>query len=107
MTTTKWTPISTHITKSPQNSVSIQGKPTLIACTGKVTVINPVVTSKGKLPKAVDNKLVQGTLKGNPNEPARGQARTVQTRIPGSGQNGCHNRCQDTEGNHTRTEIHP
>ncbi|MBW0533477.1 hypothetical protein O181_073192 [Austropuccinia psidii MF-1] len=26
--------------------------------------MNPVVTSKGKFPKAVDNKFVQGTVKG-------------------------------------------
>ncbi|MBW0477355.1 hypothetical protein O181_017070 [Austropuccinia psidii MF-1] len=32
---------------------------------GNITVINPVVTSKGKLPKAVENKDLQGTGKGN------------------------------------------
>ncbi|MBW0485822.1 hypothetical protein O181_025537 [Austropuccinia psidii MF-1] len=32
-------------------------------------MINPVVTSKSKLPKVVDNQFVQGTVK----EPARGQ----------------------------------
>ncbi|MBW0503197.1 hypothetical protein O181_042912 [Austropuccinia psidii MF-1] len=42
---------------------SIQGEPTLITCTGKITIINPVVTSKGKFPKAVDKKFVQGTVK--------------------------------------------
>ncbi|MBW0476302.1 hypothetical protein O181_016017 [Austropuccinia psidii MF-1] len=29
-----------------------------------MTIINPVVTSKGKFPKAMDNKFVQGTVKG-------------------------------------------
>ncbi|MBW0587032.1 hypothetical protein O181_126747, partial [Austropuccinia psidii MF-1] len=29
----------------------------------KITIINPVVTSKGKLPKSEDNKFVQGTFK--------------------------------------------
>ncbi|MBW0477490.1 hypothetical protein O181_017205 [Austropuccinia psidii MF-1] len=57
-----WTPISTQRNRKPQNSASIQGKPTL-TCTGKIKVINPVVTSKGKLPKAADNKFVQGTVK--------------------------------------------
>ncbi|MBW0504262.1 hypothetical protein O181_043977 [Austropuccinia psidii MF-1] len=58
-----WTPISTQRSRKPQNSASIQGKPTLITCTGNITIINPVVTSKGKFPKAVENKFVQGTLK--------------------------------------------
>ncbi|MBW0527355.1 hypothetical protein O181_067070 [Austropuccinia psidii MF-1] len=32
--------------------------------TGNITIINPVVASKGKLAKAVDEKFVQGTVKG-------------------------------------------
>ncbi|MBW0567232.1 hypothetical protein O181_106947 [Austropuccinia psidii MF-1] len=44
-------------------SASIQGKRTLTPWTGKITVINPVVTSKGKLPKSADNKFLQGTVK--------------------------------------------
>ncbi|MBW0512287.1 hypothetical protein O181_052002 [Austropuccinia psidii MF-1] len=35
----------------------------LTTCTWKITIINPVVTSKGKFPKAVDRKFVQGTFK--------------------------------------------
>ncbi|MBW0532217.1 hypothetical protein O181_071932, partial [Austropuccinia psidii MF-1] len=58
-----WTPIATQKSRKPQNSASIQGKPTLTACTGKIPVINPVVTSKGKLPKSSDKKFVQGTVK--------------------------------------------
>ncbi|MBW0522219.1 hypothetical protein O181_061934 [Austropuccinia psidii MF-1] len=58
-----WTPISTQRNRKPPNSASIQGKPTLTTCTGKITIINPVVTSKGKLPKAVDRKFVQGKVK--------------------------------------------
>ncbi|MBW0491564.1 hypothetical protein O181_031279 [Austropuccinia psidii MF-1] len=38
-------------------------KPTLTACKGKITILNPVVTSKGKFPKSEDNKFVQGTVK--------------------------------------------
>ncbi|MBW0482396.1 hypothetical protein O181_022111 [Austropuccinia psidii MF-1] len=60
----KWTPIATQKSRKPQNSASIQGKPALITCIGKITIINPVVTSKGKFPKAVDNKDLQGTFKG-------------------------------------------
>ncbi|MBW0480186.1 hypothetical protein O181_019901 [Austropuccinia psidii MF-1] len=44
------------------NSASIQGKPTLTTCIGKLTVINPVVTSKGKFPKEADKEFVQETL---------------------------------------------
>ncbi|MBW0592005.1 hypothetical protein O181_131720 [Austropuccinia psidii MF-1] len=63
ITEKKWTPIVTKRNRKPQNSASIQGKPTLTPCTGKITIINPVVTSKGKFPKSVDNKFVQGTVK--------------------------------------------
>ncbi|MBW0575963.1 hypothetical protein O181_115678, partial [Austropuccinia psidii MF-1] len=63
ITAKKWTPIATQKSRKPQNSASIQGIPTLITCTGKITIINPVVTSKGKLPKSADNKFVQGTVK--------------------------------------------
>ncbi|MBW0549675.1 hypothetical protein O181_089390 [Austropuccinia psidii MF-1] len=64
ITAEKWTPIATKRNLKPQSSASIQGKPTLTTCTGKITIINPVVTSKGKLPKSADNKFVQGTVKG-------------------------------------------
>ncbi|MBW0536446.1 hypothetical protein O181_076161 [Austropuccinia psidii MF-1] len=63
MTTKKWTPIATQRSRKPQNCASIKGKQILISCTGKITIINPVVTSKRKLPKSVDNKFVQGTVK--------------------------------------------
>ncbi|MBW0577293.1 hypothetical protein O181_117008 [Austropuccinia psidii MF-1] len=63
ITEKKWTPIATHRSRKPQNSALIQGKPSLIACTGNIIKINPVVTSKGQFPKAVDNKFVQGTVK--------------------------------------------
>ncbi|MBW0528820.1 hypothetical protein O181_068535 [Austropuccinia psidii MF-1] len=55
--------MATQRNRKRQDSASIQSKPTLTTCTGKITIINPVVTSKGKLPKAVDNKFVQGTVK--------------------------------------------
>ncbi|MBW0526747.1 hypothetical protein O181_066462 [Austropuccinia psidii MF-1] len=63
ITSKKWTPITTQCNRKPQNSASIQGKPTLTTFTGKITIINPVVTSKGKFPKEVDNKFLQGTVK--------------------------------------------
>ncbi|MBW0594186.1 hypothetical protein O181_133901 [Austropuccinia psidii MF-1] len=63
ITAKKWAPIATQRSRKPQTSASIQGKPTLIACTGKITIINPVVTSKGKFPRAVDNKFLQRTVK--------------------------------------------
>ncbi|MBW0476480.1 hypothetical protein O181_016195 [Austropuccinia psidii MF-1] len=63
ITAKRWTPISTQRKRKPKNSESIWVKPTLTTCTGKITLINPVVTSKGKLSKAVDSKFVQGTVK--------------------------------------------
>ncbi|MBW0516515.1 hypothetical protein O181_056230 [Austropuccinia psidii MF-1] len=62
-TAKKWTQTATQRSRKLPNSTSIQAKPTLITCKGNITIINPVVTSKGKFPKAVDNKLVQGTVK--------------------------------------------
>ncbi|MBW0591058.1 hypothetical protein O181_130773 [Austropuccinia psidii MF-1] len=58
------TQIATQRTRKPQNSASIQAKPTLIAFTGNITISNPVLTSKGKFPKADDNNFAQGTVKG-------------------------------------------
>ncbi|MBW0527314.1 hypothetical protein O181_067029 [Austropuccinia psidii MF-1] len=63
ITAKKWTPIATQRSRKPRNSASIQGNPTLTSCTGNITIINQVVTSKGKIPKAVDNKFVQSTVK--------------------------------------------
>ncbi|MBW0473081.1 hypothetical protein O181_012796 [Austropuccinia psidii MF-1] len=63
ITANKWTPIPTQRSRKPRSSASIQGKKTLTACTGKISIINPVVTSKGKLPKSEDNKFLQGTVK--------------------------------------------
>ncbi|MBW0479919.1 hypothetical protein O181_019634 [Austropuccinia psidii MF-1] len=59
----KWRPIATQRNRKPRNSASIQGKPTSTIYTGNITIINPVVTSKGKLPKLAENKFVQGTVK--------------------------------------------
>ncbi|MBW0513155.1 hypothetical protein O181_052870 [Austropuccinia psidii MF-1] len=64
ITAKKWTPIATQRSRKPQNPSPIKGQPTSTACTGKITIIDPVLTSKGKLPKSVDNKFVQGTVKG-------------------------------------------
>ncbi|MBW0524177.1 hypothetical protein O181_063892 [Austropuccinia psidii MF-1] len=63
ITAERWTPFATQKNRKPQNSASIQGKPTLTTCTGKITMINPVVTSEGKLPKSAGKKFVQGTVK--------------------------------------------
>ncbi|MBW0485927.1 hypothetical protein O181_025642 [Austropuccinia psidii MF-1] len=58
-----WTLNATERSRKPQSSASIQGKPTSTACTAKITIMNPVVTSKGKLPKSEEKKFVQGTVK--------------------------------------------
>ncbi|MBW0570423.1 hypothetical protein O181_110138 [Austropuccinia psidii MF-1] len=63
ITDKKWTKIATQRNIKSQNAALIQGKPTLTTCTGQITIINPVVTSKGKFPKAGDSKFVQGTVK--------------------------------------------
>ncbi|MBW0538773.1 hypothetical protein O181_078488 [Austropuccinia psidii MF-1] len=55
--------MATQRSRKPRNSASIQGQAALTACTGKITIINPVVTSKGKLHKSEDNKCVQRTVK--------------------------------------------
>ncbi|MBW0483788.1 hypothetical protein O181_023503 [Austropuccinia psidii MF-1] len=63
ITERKWTPIATQTNKKLQSSPSIQSQPTLTTCTGKITIINPVGTSKGKFPKSADNEFVQRTFK--------------------------------------------
>ncbi|MBW0490528.1 hypothetical protein O181_030243 [Austropuccinia psidii MF-1] len=45
----KWTPIAIQRSRKPRKSASIQVKPMLTACTGRITIINPVVTSKETL----------------------------------------------------------
>ncbi|MBW0532005.1 hypothetical protein O181_071720 [Austropuccinia psidii MF-1] len=108
ITAQTWTPIATQRSRKPQNSASIQGKPTLTTCTGKISIINPVVTSKGKLPKSADKKLVQGTVKDlgfqrNQPEDREGLSRT---RRPGRGHLGHSGGWKNTEGNHTHPAIH-
>ncbi|MBW0507405.1 hypothetical protein O181_047120 [Austropuccinia psidii MF-1] len=99
MSAKKRTPMATQRSIKPQNSASIQGKPTLITCTGNITIINPVVTSKGKSPKAVENKFLQGTVKGD----REGLSRTRRTRRRHLGHS---SGFQDIEGNHTHSAIH-
>ncbi|MBW0527164.1 hypothetical protein O181_066879 [Austropuccinia psidii MF-1] len=94
-----WTPISTQRNRKPQNSASIQGKPTLTACTGKITMINPLVTSEGKLPKSAGNKFLQGSVK----EDREGLSRT---RRPRRGHLGHSGGWKDTEGNNTHPANH-
>ncbi|MBW0471569.1 hypothetical protein O181_011284 [Austropuccinia psidii MF-1] len=62
-TTKRWKPIATQRIRKPQNSSSIKGKPALTACTAKIKLINPDLTSKGKFPKAAEKKFVQGKVK--------------------------------------------
>ncbi|MBW0493647.1 hypothetical protein O181_033362 [Austropuccinia psidii MF-1] len=111
ITAKNWTPIATQRNRKPWKSASIQVKPTLTTCTGKITIINPVVTSRGKLPKAVDSKFVQGTVKSkypkniklNQPEDREGLSRT---RRPGGGHLGHSGGWKDIEGNHTHYAIH-
>ncbi|MBW0488867.1 hypothetical protein O181_028582 [Austropuccinia psidii MF-1] len=63
ITDTRCSPIATQRNRKPQTSASIQCKPTLTTCKWKIKIMNPVVTSKGKLPKSVDRKFVQATVK--------------------------------------------
>ncbi|MBW0487369.1 hypothetical protein O181_027084 [Austropuccinia psidii MF-1] len=95
----KWTPIATQRSSKPQISASIKGKRTLTACTGKIIIINPVVTSKGKLPKSEDNKFVKATVKED-------RERLFRTRRPGRGHLGHSGEWKDNEGNHTHSAIH-
>ncbi|MBW0588209.1 hypothetical protein O181_127924, partial [Austropuccinia psidii MF-1] len=101
-------PIATQRNRKPQNSASIQGKPTLTACTGKITVINPVVTFKGELPKAEENKFLQGTVKdlGFQRHQPEDREGLSRTRKPGRGHHGHSGGWQNIEGNHTHYSIH-
>ncbi|MBW0561736.1 hypothetical protein O181_101451 [Austropuccinia psidii MF-1] len=113
ITAKRWTSIGTQRNSKPQKSASIQGKPTLTTCTVKMTIINPVITSKGKFPKSEDNKFVQGTVKAvhlrnhgfqrNHPEDREGLSRT---RRPVIGLLGHSGGWQDTDGNHTHSAIH-
>ncbi|MBW0491442.1 hypothetical protein O181_031157 [Austropuccinia psidii MF-1] len=108
ITAKNWTPIATQRNRKPQKLASIQGKPTLSTCGGKITIINPVLTTKGKFPKAVDNKFLQGTLKDlgfqrHQPEDIEGFPRT---RRPGRGHLEHSGGWQDIEGNHTHPAIY-
>ncbi|MBW0531729.1 hypothetical protein O181_071444 [Austropuccinia psidii MF-1] len=57
ITAKRWKPIATQRNRKPQNSDSIQGKPTLTTCKGKITIIKPVITSKETLaPKGTNQR---------------------------------------------------
>ncbi|MBW0507370.1 hypothetical protein O181_047085 [Austropuccinia psidii MF-1] len=68
----KWTPVATQRSRKPQNSESIQGKPTLITFTGKITTTNPVeglITAKKWTPTSTQrNRKPQNSesIQGNP-----------------------------------------
>ncbi|MBW0536012.1 hypothetical protein O181_075727 [Austropuccinia psidii MF-1] len=103
-----WTHVAIQWNRKSQNSASTQGKPTLTACTGMIKVINPVLTSKGKLPKAADNKFVQGTVKdlGFQIHQAQDREGLSRTTRPGRGNLGHGGGWQDIEENHTHSAIH-
>ncbi|MBW0583038.1 hypothetical protein O181_122753, partial [Austropuccinia psidii MF-1] len=108
MTAKKWTPIATQKNRKPQNSASIQGEPTLINCTGKITIINPVETYEGKLPKSADNNFVQGTVKDlgfqrNQPEDREAFSRTIR---PERGHLGHSSGWQNNEGDNINPAIH-
>ncbi|MBW0571840.1 hypothetical protein O181_111555 [Austropuccinia psidii MF-1] len=73
--------MATQRSRKPKIPASIQGKPALTTCTGNITGINPVVTSKGKFPKALESRFVQDTVKGTLElqGTSQRQARTVQS----------------------------
>ncbi|MBW0566642.1 hypothetical protein O181_106357 [Austropuccinia psidii MF-1] len=96
--TKKWTPIATQRPRKPWNSASIQGEPILITCTGRITVINPVVASKGKFPKAVEHRDL-GIPRNQPEE----QRGLFRSRRSGFGK---HGEWKNTEGNHAHTPIY-
>ncbi|MBW0480990.1 hypothetical protein O181_020705 [Austropuccinia psidii MF-1] len=58
-----WTPIATQRLRKPCDCPSIQGEPAFMTCTVKITLINPVVISKCKFPKAEEHKFVKRTVK--------------------------------------------
>ncbi|MBW0524734.1 hypothetical protein O181_064449 [Austropuccinia psidii MF-1] len=73
------TPIDTQRSRKPQTSASIQGKPTLTTCTGKISIINPDVTSKETLASRGTN---QRTEKAFP-EPEDLEEDTLDTVVDG------------------------
>ncbi|MBW0509330.1 hypothetical protein O181_049045 [Austropuccinia psidii MF-1] len=110
-TAKNWAPIATRRNRKPQSSASIHGKPTLATFTGKITIIDPAVTSKGKLPKAVHNKFVQCTVKdlrilGFQRAQPEDREGLSRTRRPGGGHLEHSGGWQDIEGNYTHSAIH-
>ncbi|MBW0527721.1 hypothetical protein O181_067436 [Austropuccinia psidii MF-1] len=87
----------------------MQGKPTLTTCTGKITIINPVVTSKGKLPKSSRKQTCtrhsQRNLRFQRNQPGD-RERVFRIRRPGGGHLGHSGGWKETEGNHTHPAMH-
>ncbi|MBW0523683.1 hypothetical protein O181_063398 [Austropuccinia psidii MF-1] len=110
ITTKRWTPIDTQSSRKPQIFASIKGKPTLIAFIGKITIIKPVVISKGKFPKEVEKKFLQGIVKVKYPKNIRNQPQDRKglfiNRRPGTEHLGHSGGWQDTEGNHTHSTIH-
>ncbi|MBW0564779.1 hypothetical protein O181_104494, partial [Austropuccinia psidii MF-1] len=99
ITARKWTPIATQRSGKLQNSASIQGKQTLTTSKGKITIIHPVLTSKGKFPKELRNVVIPR----NQLEDREGFSRT---RRPGRGHLENGGGWKETEGNNTHSTIH-
>ncbi|MBW0527272.1 hypothetical protein O181_066987 [Austropuccinia psidii MF-1] len=74
-------PIATWRIQKPQILASKKFKPTLIACNGRIKIINPLLASKDKFPKRVDLR----NLEVRRNQ-AEDRAELVMTRTPGFGQ---------------------
>ncbi|MBW0511304.1 hypothetical protein O181_051019, partial [Austropuccinia psidii MF-1] len=104
----KRTPIATQRNRKPQNSASILGKPALTTCTVKITIINPVVTSKIKFPKSADKKIEQGTVKETLTSKGTNQRTEKACPEPEDLEEDTLDigGWQDTEGNHTHPSIH-
>ncbi|MBW0587820.1 hypothetical protein O181_127535 [Austropuccinia psidii MF-1] len=98
ITEKKWTPIATQRSRKPQNPASVQGKKTLINCTGKITINNPVVTSKGKFPQSSKSLVIPR----NGPEDREGSSRT---RRPAGGHLGHSGGWQDIDENHNHSAI--
>ncbi|MBW0564538.1 hypothetical protein O181_104253, partial [Austropuccinia psidii MF-1] len=92
ITAKKWTPIATQRSRKPQTSASIQGKPTLTTCTGKITIVNPVVTPKRHL-----------GFQSNQPEDREGLSRT---RRPGKEHLGHSGGWKNNEGDNINLAIH-
>ncbi|MBW0563468.1 hypothetical protein O181_103183 [Austropuccinia psidii MF-1] len=109
ITNRKLIPIATPRGRKPLNYASIQGKQTLITCKGNITIINPVVTSKGRFLKALDNTFLQGTVRGtleSQGNSQRTERACPEPKRPAGGHLGHSYGWKEIEENHTHSFIH-